>query len=165
MRYRLRTLLIVVALAEVFVALLGGTVRGYYGASLDPPGDFLSFFQQGALVGGLAGLTFGLITIGIAGSGFRFTVRELLLLTVVASVSIGWVVDHYWTGERAKLSWRNYLLEFALTSEGWTVKQNGWEVNITNGQKGYGGNLHGPDGLPVTYRTDLTQPVQSSPQR
>ena len=56
---------------------------------------------------------------------FRFTIRDVLWLTVVVAMGVALWMDHYRNSEAGQLRWRNYVLEFALKKEGWKVEQWG----------------------------------------
>ena len=53
---------------------------------------------------------------------FRFTIRDVLWLTVVVALAVGWVVDHYWQVDRyGDLVDKNANLEERLTVAKWLV--------------------------------------------
>ena len=60
---------------------------------------------------------------------FRFTIRELVLLTLVAAMGVGWWLDHFQSDDRL-VEWKAHAMEKVLADEGWVVEQNGWEVQI-----------------------------------
>jgi hypothetical protein len=90
MRYRLRTLLIVlIGGASVFAAVGGGFAanadwHANYG------GDHVPFTIWGAAVGGGVGLFVALALISLNKFQLRFSVRELMLLTFAIAASLGW---------------------------------------------------------------------------
>jgi hypothetical protein len=61
---------------------------------------------------------------------FRFTIRDVLWLTVVVALSVGWWMDRDRLGQRivardAHWATRNEGLEFVLRQEGWSVRDDG----------------------------------------
>jgi hypothetical protein len=61
------------------------------------------------------------------GTMFRFTIRELLILTVTAGLAVGWWLEHRQLGSRLVVEneWRLYAggLEQLLTSDGWRLSR------------------------------------------
>ena len=60
---------------------------------------------------------------------FRFTIRDMLWLTVVVAVSFGWLVDRGLNG--TKLLWQSRAehLRSICQEYGWTVEWQGGGVN------------------------------------
>jgi hypothetical protein len=55
---------------------------------------------------------------------FRFTIRELLLLTLAVGLAFGWIIDrHILDSQRETWQWRAQMIAQRLTRLGWTV---GW---------------------------------------
>jgi len=56
----------------------------------------------------------------------RFTIRDVLWLTVVVAITVSWWVDHRWlTGDR--LAFQHYAMQEVLRNEGWIVESgNKW---------------------------------------
>jgi hypothetical protein len=60
---------------------------------------------------------------------FRFTIRELVLLTLVVAMGVAWGVDH-WCSPTGQLRHRAAGMRWALESEGWVVDEHGWNVTV-----------------------------------
>src|SRR5262245_29099987 len=90
-RYSLRTLLIV-ALPGVILAVIGGKY-GYAAAfAVEPHASALWTAGIDAAACGLLGTIVGLAILVAADSRLRFTIRDLLWLTVVVSLSLAlWI--------------------------------------------------------------------------
>jgi len=61
----------------------------------------------------------------------KFSILDLLLVTVIVALVLGWGIDHYRPGNphhqhdlKADAMWQ------ALKSEGFEVEQEGWKVRI-----------------------------------
>jgi hypothetical protein len=56
---------------------------------------------------------------------FRFTIRELVLLTIIVAMGVGWWVEHRAKGKfiADRNSWIHFacILQLVLEDEGWTV--------------------------------------------
>jgi hypothetical protein len=57
---------------------------------------------------------------------FRFTIRELVLLTLVVAMGVGWCVDrtrHFYSAEYKAAFWKNIALAFQsrLESDGYRI--------------------------------------------
>ena len=66
---------------------------------------------------------------------FRFTIRDVVLLTVVVGLALGWAVDHVQIARRLERAhgWRMVAgtAEEFLRREGWKVECDGWLLSIT----------------------------------
>ena len=66
---------------------------------------------------------------------FRFSIRELFLITAVVALVVGWWVEHRGktkaAEEAAYQEWKNRVLEVSLTGKGYTVKAEGKSVTVT----------------------------------
>ena len=66
---------------------------------------------------------------------FRFSIRELMLITAVVALVVGWWVEHRGktraSEEAAYQEWKNRVLEVSLTSKGYVVKAEGKSVTVT----------------------------------
>ena len=54
---------------------------------------------------------------------FKFTIRELLLLTLIVALTLGWVVDHF-------SDWRSRFWRTAATDLAETLKKEGYTVEF-----------------------------------
>ena len=68
---------------------------------------------------------------------FRFTIRDVLWLTVVVAIGVGWGIEFYRSPSR-RLEHCAEALEYALREEGFTVEQSAFEVWIKKPGKEYG---------------------------
>jgi len=59
----------------------------------------------------------------------RFTIRELVLLTLVVAMGLGWSAS-YLASDRPRMQWRQHALESVLAEEGWLIEQDGWDVSF-----------------------------------
>ena len=60
---------------------------------------------------------------------FRFTIRDVLWLTVVVALALGWLVDHLQLGRVVNaVQERRDLVEFKLRIATTAIEQNGFEV-------------------------------------
>jgi hypothetical protein len=50
---------------------------------------------------------------------FRFTIRELFLLTIIVALGVGWFVEHY---QHLTWKWRADVLANQSKNEGWTIE-------------------------------------------
>ena len=66
---------------------------------------------------------------------FRFSIRELFLITAVVALVVGWWVEHRGkttaTGEAAYQEWKNRVLEVSLTGRGYKVKTEGKSITLS----------------------------------
>ncbi|MBC7856547.1 MAG: hypothetical protein IAF94_24210 [Pirellulaceae bacterium] len=64
---------------------------------------------------------------------FRFSIRDLLWLTALVALSVGWAID-YWrpTNPYLKAEFKNEAMEEKLRIEGFKVVQDGWRVEISH---------------------------------
>jgi hypothetical protein len=66
---------------------------------------------------------------------FRFSIRELLLITAVVALAVGWWVEYRGetraSEEAAFQEWKNRGLEMTLGGKGYTVKTEGNSVTLT----------------------------------
>ena len=60
---------------------------------------------------------------------FRFTIRELVLLTLVVALGVGWWVDHFQSNDRL-FEWKAHSMESVLIDESWVIEQNGWNIKF-----------------------------------
>ncbi|MDX1945561.1 MAG: hypothetical protein SFU86_09130 [Pirellulaceae bacterium] len=58
---------------------------------------------------------------------FRFTIRELVLLTIIIGIGLAWWIDH---AGKMELRHMAEIMERVLTSDGWTVKKGHWEIEV-----------------------------------
>jgi hypothetical protein len=64
---------------------------------------------------------------------FRFTIRDVLWLTVVVALGCGWIREAYRSPSR-RIEFRAEALELKLKREGWTVEQpKPYHVVVTKG--------------------------------
>jgi hypothetical protein len=64
---------------------------------------------------------------------FRFSIRDLLWLTVLVALSTGWAIDH-WRPSNAylKADLKKHAMEEKLRLLAFEVVQDGWRVDIFN---------------------------------
>lgn len=66
---------------------------------------------------------------------FRFSIRELFLITAVVALAVGWWIEHRGktraTKEAALQEWKNRVLEVSLAGKGYAVKSEGKSVTLT----------------------------------
>jgi hypothetical protein len=93
---------------------------------------------------------------------FRFTIRELLLLTVIVAMGVGWWIDRSNLAVQAKQAetWRHCTgaLEYALRYNDWSVKWSGdrSEVEVLTGEGWRGGlNLRAQEHEPGATDVEL----------
>lgn len=61
----------------------------------------------------------------------KFSVRDLLLVTMIVALALGWAMDHYRPGNfRLQLQLENTAMRHALQGQGWKVEREGWRVRI-----------------------------------
>jgi hypothetical protein len=89
-RYKLRTLLILLAVAAIASAIFGGWY-GYAAAyAIRPHGNAAAGAVASGLITGLTGLLVGVVVLTVVTHGFRFSIRDVLWLTVVVGLGVGW---------------------------------------------------------------------------
>jgi hypothetical protein len=54
---------------------------------------------------------------------FRFTIRELVLLTLVVAMGVGW-------SNQRLVHWKAHAMESVLSKEGWIIEQDGWDFSF-----------------------------------
>ena len=73
---------------------------------------------------------------------YRFTLRDVLWLTVVVAVSTGWIVDHFqivsFANQERKWETRHQMLVEALNGYGWQVT---WQELAIDPVRGKGGDV------------------------
>jgi hypothetical protein len=66
---------------------------------------------------------------------FRFSIRELLLITAVVALVVGWWVEHRRqekvSQENALLEWKDRVLELAWRNNGYELKIDGKSITLT----------------------------------
>ena len=66
---------------------------------------------------------------------FRFSIRELFLITAVVALAVGWWVEYRGktraAEEAARQEWKNRVLEDYLLGQGTTVEVDGASVTLT----------------------------------
>jgi hypothetical protein len=80
---------------------------------------------------------------------FRFTIRELALLTIIVAMGVGWWVDHRQQGDYRTISrWQNRVLveELEFRSKG-KVEVDADQIKI-----------HLPDDLTITHYREWDSP-------
>jgi hypothetical protein len=82
MRYRPRTLPIIAAVPAILMAALCGAYGYAAAVASRPHGDITFGVAAAALLGGLIGLVIGSILWAVPSFGFRFTIRDVLWLTL-----------------------------------------------------------------------------------
>jgi hypothetical protein len=66
----------------------------------------------------------------------RFTIRDVLWLTVVAALVVGWWAEHI-RSPSGRLQFRAEVMEEMLKEDGWTIKQPSvWKVELDNNRTG-----------------------------
>jgi len=78
----------------------------------------------------------------------RFTIRDLLWLTLVFALGVGWAVEHYQSPNR-RLMMRMAAMQNALEGEGWTVQQSATSVKVRR------------PGEPPAYEVEVVPPDSS----
>lgn len=64
---------------------------------------------------------------------FRFSIRELMLVTLVVALSVGWAIDHWRTNSAYRNAMiRSEAMETKLRIEDYEVVQDGRRVEIFN---------------------------------
>ena len=66
---------------------------------------------------------------------FRFSIRELFLITVIAALTVGWWVEHRGKAKASEEAtyqeWKNRVLEESLLRDGTTVHADGASLTLT----------------------------------
>ena len=66
---------------------------------------------------------------------FRFSIRELFLITAVVALVVGWWMEHRGKTKASEVAayqeWKNRVLEVSLTGKGYTVQAEGKSVTVT----------------------------------
>jgi hypothetical protein len=57
---------------------------------------------------------------------FRFSIRELMLVTLVVAVSVGWAIDHWRPNPSRKVAIRYNAMEEGLKLLGYEVQEESW---------------------------------------
>ena len=69
---------------------------------------------------------------------FRFSIRELFLITVIAALAVGWWVEHRGKAKASEEAtyqeWKNRVLEEALLEEGTRIQADGASVTVVREQ-------------------------------
>jgi hypothetical protein len=64
---------------------------------------------------------------------FRFSIRELLLITAVVALVAGWWLEHRRQAQaNALLEWKNRVLEVSLSGKGYEIKTEGKSITLTS---------------------------------
>ena len=67
---------------------------------------------------------------------FRFSIRELMLVTLVVALSVGWAIDHWRPNNPClKAELRNMTMEEALKLLGYEVEQEWWHVRVLRNEQ------------------------------
>jgi hypothetical protein len=67
---------------------------------------------------------------------FRFSIRELMLVTLVVAVSVGWAIDHWRPGDTYRMMGQKIsVMEEALKQLGYAVKEEWPGVVIERSQE------------------------------
>ena len=76
---------------------------------------------------------------------FRFSIRELMLVTLVVAISVGWAVNHWRTNDaNIKAMIKSDAMEDKLRIEGYEVVQDGLRVEIFSKSNPDGRFITGP---------------------
>jgi hypothetical protein len=61
----------------------------------------------------------------------KFSIRDLLLVTIIAALATGWTLDHFRPGiQYRRQAVRSAAMQHALDAEGFIVEQDGWRVRV-----------------------------------
>jgi hypothetical protein len=60
----------------------------------------------------------------------KFSIRDLLLVTVIVALAVGWGIERYRSPDRM-LAHRAGVLKQTLIDQGWEVEHDGWHVKIS----------------------------------
>jgi hypothetical protein len=60
---------------------------------------------------------------------FRFTIRELVLLTLVVAMGVAWWVSYSASNQRL-VHWKAHAMKSVLSKEGWIIEQDGWDFSF-----------------------------------
>ncbi|HUE74981.1 MAG TPA: hypothetical protein VMP01_29205 [Pirellulaceae bacterium] len=85
---------------------------------------------------------------------FRFTIRDLLWLTVVVALGVGWWMDRSGNYAAEAIRWarRANAAKSAATGEGWTIRWDGDSIDMSR-----------PDRKPYILRYEPTNPAAPAP--
>ena len=88
---------------------------------------------------------------------FRFTIRELVLLTLVVGMGVGWCVDHSFAERRAatrERQWRAHALDFGERLA--VASRENFAITMPDGKRF---NFIGDQGKPIPKQpTKVTSP-------
>ena len=67
---------------------------------------------------------------------FRFSIRELMLVTLVVALSAGWAIDHWRPNNpHLKAEIRDLAMENGLKSLGYEVEEEWWATHIVRNKE------------------------------
>ena len=79
----------------------------------------------------------------------RFSIRDLLLVTVIVALSVGWVVDHWRIEEEKRRLERSEAQWHAVANSlADAMNEQGWKVEIGDDANGSSWKMESPAALP-----------------
>ena len=91
----------------------------------------------------------------------KFSIRDLLLLTVIVALVLGWAVDHYHSTRIAERANKAEQISAALER---VLRDQGWHVEFSNGHVYATKELHPSD--PVTvYALPISEAPAPNPPK
>ena len=94
----------------------------------------------------------------------KFSIRDLLLVTMIVALAVGWWADHYRIAEenerleRAESQW--HVVANSLAD---AMKENGWKVEINADTNGPTWRMESPDEMPNSQAPAPSPPKKSVP--